>query len=223
MIRRLITHGCSFTYGQELADPKTCSWPALLANKLNLELVNLAQPAYANDLILQDIVSESINPKVGTPGERMAWDYHDLVIIGWSSHLRLGFIDEAGWYSIRPSAPDNRGYRQDINKLLMTTLDTEWLYDRWLQQVILAQEYLRNRYAHYLMFSAFDNLSHIKRKHKLHEKIIKRNFLGWPNEQMTDWTYKCPVGPEQHPLEQGHEIVAEKIFAKLQDLYGLGT
>lgn len=195
----------------------------MLAKKLNLELVNLAQPAYSNDLILQDIVTESINPKVGTPGQRMAWDYHDLVIIGWSTHLRLGYIDEAGWFSVRPSAPDNQGYRKQINSLLMANLDTDWLYQRWVSQVILAQEYLRNRHAHYLMFSAFDNLSHVKKKSKMYDKIAKRNFVGWPNEQMVDWTYGCPTGPEGHVLERGHEIVADKLAGKLKEIYGLGT
>lgn len=195
----------------------------MLARKLNLELVNLAQPGYSNDLILQDIVTENINPAVGTPGERMAWDYHDLVVIGWTSHTRLGFVDQQGWYTVRPNAIEHFNDREKINKLLVTTTDEKWLYTRWLQQVILAQEYLRNRHANFLMFSMFDNLSHMRRKIKLHEKIIPRHFLGWPYEQMVDWTVQCPKGPNGHVLEQGHEIIADRVFLGLQEVYGMGT
>lgn len=218
MIRRLITHGCSFTYGQELADPGSSSWPALLARKLDIELLNLAQPGYSNDLILQEIVTENINPKVGTP---RAWDYQDLVIIGWTSHLRMGFVDDQSWYTVRPGATEHIKHRSTINELLVKTTNTDWLYQRWIQQVILAQEYLRNRHAHFLMFSVFDNLFHDKKRHKLYEKVIPRHFVGWPREQMVDWTYGCPDGPEGHPLERGHAKTADKIYQALQELYGL--
>lgn len=37
---KIYVNGCSFTYGDELITPSTSSWPALLAQKLNAEVVN---------------------------------------------------------------------------------------------------------------------------------------------------------------------------------------
>ena len=37
---RLITFGCSHTYGQALKDRETQAWPYLVADKLNLECIN---------------------------------------------------------------------------------------------------------------------------------------------------------------------------------------
>lgn len=50
-ITHLVTAGCSWTYCQGLDDPKTQGWPALLANKLGVPVVNLALPGLGNDAI----------------------------------------------------------------------------------------------------------------------------------------------------------------------------
>ena len=50
-ISHLVTNGCSWTYCQGLEDPKTQGWPALLANKLGVPVVNLSIPGSGNDTI----------------------------------------------------------------------------------------------------------------------------------------------------------------------------
>ena len=50
-ISHLVTSGCSFTYCQGLEDPATQGWPALLARKLNVPVVNLAVMGSGNDSI----------------------------------------------------------------------------------------------------------------------------------------------------------------------------
>ena len=46
------------------------------------------------------------------------------------------------------------------------------------------------------------------------------NYLGWPNENMQTWTWNadCAKGPRGHFLEQGHEIVADKIYEYIRHL-----
>ena len=48
-ISHLVVNGCSFTYCQGLESPNTQGWPALLAKKLNVPVVNLAAPGSSND------------------------------------------------------------------------------------------------------------------------------------------------------------------------------
>ena len=55
-ISHLVVNGCSFTYGDNLDDPSTQAWPALLANKLGVPVVNLAWGGSGNDRIYRRTV-----------------------------------------------------------------------------------------------------------------------------------------------------------------------
>ena len=210
-VRRLITHGCSFTYGEELGDPSTASWPALIAAKLGVDLINLAKPAYSNDAILQDLVAQDINQT----------DYTDLVIICWTSNLRMMFNDKDGHYTVMATTKE-RGHRKQVSDLLMATTDLRWLYERWLTQVILAQSYLDGRHAKYLFFSAFDNQKTFKDlRTPLRSKIETSKFIGWPDEGFVEWAYPCELGPRGHPLERGHAKVAGKLLEALEKRYDI--
>lgn len=50
-ISHLVVSGCSWTYCQGLDDPVTQGWPALVAKKLGVPVVNLARPGIGNDAI----------------------------------------------------------------------------------------------------------------------------------------------------------------------------
>ena len=50
-ITHLVVNGCSWTYCQGLDNPREQGWPALLAKKLNVPVVNLAVPGSGNDAI----------------------------------------------------------------------------------------------------------------------------------------------------------------------------
>ena len=69
--RRLIAFGDSFTFGQHLPDHNTQSWPAVLATKLDYELVNVADPGASNIEILTAILSFDFKKT-------------DLVVVGWT-------------------------------------------------------------------------------------------------------------------------------------------
>ena len=52
-LSHLVVNGCSFTYCQGLENPAEQGWPALLANKLKVPVVNLAIPGSGNDAIFR--------------------------------------------------------------------------------------------------------------------------------------------------------------------------
>lgn len=65
---RLISFGCSCTYGHGLPDcfippnkagltPSRLAWPTLLSNKLNLDCVNLSKPGASNLFVLSEILN----------------------------------------------------------------------------------------------------------------------------------------------------------------------
>lgn len=182
-----------------------------MADHFGLELVNLAQPAYSNDLITGDIIQAGINRH----------SYTDMVIIGWTSHIRLGFKDHHGWFSVRPNSKDDIGDRRRLNDLMCKNLDTNWLMDRWLQQVIVMQSYLSQRHAAYLFLSAFDNLENLVKKNALNDMVDRRLFVGWPDQQMVDMIYGTPLAPRGHPTEQGHVRIASALTSHIKEKHGL--
>ena len=194
------------------------SWPALVAKKLDVELVNLARPAWSNDAILQDLVAQDINSIPN--GEAPSWNhYMDLVVVCWTSHLRMQLMDDEGDYTVLANSKE-RGHRKQVSDLLSATNNQLWLYERWLTQVILAQHYLDGLHAKWLFFSAFDNQI-IDVISDLHAKIDKTRFLGWPNKGFVEWAYPCKLGPRGHPLEDGHQRVADRVLQGIKDRYDI--
>ena len=79
-ITHLVTVGCSWTYCQGLPDKLNQGWPALVARKLNIPLVNLAVPGSGNDAIHRktyEYVYENL-PTGSNP----------VFIIAWSQYWR---------------------------------------------------------------------------------------------------------------------------------------
>ena len=212
ILNRIITHGCSFTYGEELSDPALSSWPRLLADNLGTELINLAKPGYNNDGIIQDILRLNLN-------------MDDLVIICWTSYIRMMFNDKDGWFTLMPHNKMNETfqYRSTLIKHFMDAVDDKWLYQRWLTQIILLQNYLESQHVKWLFLSAFDN-QHQYNKYRKHfidilPKISSSNFVDWPNGGITEWVYPSPLGPRGHPLEEGHKKVADKLASAVKHRY----
>lgn len=80
-VSRLVTFGCSLTYGQYLDDPSTQSWPSLLAEKLNLEVKNMGYPGASVKRIWWDIMNFKFNSC-------------DLICVLWSHIDRWSIIKE---------------------------------------------------------------------------------------------------------------------------------
>lgn len=90
-MNRLVTFGCSFTYGDELPDcqspvslkntPSEYAWPQLTAQQLNLECVNMAEPSIGNKHILFKILNFDFAPT-------------DTVVIMWTLFERHCVIDD---------------------------------------------------------------------------------------------------------------------------------
>lgn len=79
-ITHLVTSGCSWTYCQGLPDILNQGWPALVARKLNIPLVNLGTPGAGNDSIHRktyEYVYENL-PTGSNP----------LFIVAWSQFWR---------------------------------------------------------------------------------------------------------------------------------------
>lgn len=209
----LYTVGDSFTYGDELPDPKTQAWPVLLAEKLGYELCNRGSSGVGNNYIVKSIIKDI--PRVQP----------DLVVVAWTSCGRMEFADESDdpvfdiWPYCQRRWHRPLPYRDTLVRYITKYNNPMHQYRSWLRLVVLLQDYLKLRNINYRFVSAFDNqwmsrdYLHLSREYA--DQIDVQQFVGWPDNGMIEWASAYPIAPGGHPLEQGHSAIAEKIFNSL--------
>jgi len=212
---KLVTVGDSFTYGEELAD-RTSAWPQQLANRLNYELLNLGQPSASNDKILRKTL------------DYLTFDTADLVIVGWSNIGRSEHADEFGYYDVWPGyqgnlfKQDGCTWRNDLVDYVSRYHNSDAIHRKFIQQVILLQSYFKSRGIRYIMLNIVQNEYYKKRLFEGHQKYFEQvdteQFLGFNESGMMEWTYGCVQGSGGHFLEQGHQIVANRIYEHIGNL-----
>ena len=212
-MKTLYTVGDSFTYGQELPNPEQQAWPVLLADRLGYRLINDGRPGVGNEYIIKQTIKAVAKHKP------------KLVVVAWTSCGRQEHADEQGVYDVWPGCSskkfENNQYenRLDLIKYITVNNNHKHEYRRWLRQVILLQSFLQNHGIEYIMCNVFDNQhrfgKHYRDNQGYYELIDETKFLGWPNDGMVEWTYGTPHGPGGHPLEQGHQRIAEEIVKYL--------
>jgi hypothetical protein len=232
---RIYACGCSLTYGTELTNPSESSWPALLAKKLNAELVNASQGGSSNQRILYQTI------------KHLQHNY-DLYLIAWSEYSRYTFYKSnnnhaVGFFNIgseHPTHGKDKSYR-DMGKLLYKEWYNElFAFKLWLQQIIQLQKILEN--SNYVMINSFQNEldNWLSSKEQFIEKtkhlinfdlmnddqifdehkeiqyyisvIDKTKFYRWNDFHITQLCSEFKYGPGHHILEEGHEHLANLIY-----------
>lgn len=96
-MKRLVTYGCSNTFGEGLPDkwdainkvciynnePSKYAWPQLLANNLKIECLNLAKEGTSNKFITNSILNTKFKKD-------------DIVVIVWTYYSRSCFFQDDG-------------------------------------------------------------------------------------------------------------------------------
>ena len=215
-MKKLLTVGDSFTYGEELAD-KTLAWPQILANTLNYSLTNLGQPSASNDKILRKTIDHLVRePDV------------DLVVIGWSNIGRSEHADEFGYYDVWPGyqgnlfKQDGSTWRNELVDYVSRYHNSEAIHLKFIQQILLLQAYLKSHNINYVMLNIVQN-EYYKKKHfdgqpQYYAQVDQERFLGFNESGMMEWTNGCPVGPSNHFLEEGHKQIADKLYEHIGNL-----
>ena len=211
----ILTIGCSFTEGTELANPAVDSWPALIAGYLDKPLKNAGQGGGSCDYIFRTAIEETVSRQ------------YDIVIVEWTEPSRM----EVWWehqhrpVSVTAHSRYNRigdfSWLEDFYKNCYNDL---YGYKKQAVQYIALQEYFKSIGQKYI----FTNLSGFaphgwwEEYHELigplWNKVDKTYFVGWPHEGFLEWQGDCPRGPGGHPLELGHQRIANKIYEHIRNL-----
>lgn len=130
VITHLVVNGCSWTYCQGLADPKTQGWPALVSKELGVPVVNIALPGSGNDAIHRrtyEYVYQNL-PTGSNP----------LFLIFWSQYWR-----REAWYELDNGTGDYRGIHPGIDLTTSSSdvheraLITHWNDEDFLRKTLL--------------------------------------------------------------------------------------
>ena len=208
---RVLTVGDSFTYGDELTDVKQ-AWPYVLQTKLSCELTNLGQPGVGNTSMVRTVIEQTAD--------------YDLIIVAWSHFARIEFADEHGIFD---TWPGHRGvlftgevaHRTKLLSYITHHHSDEYLYKQYLLNMVLLQSYVHQRGKKLLMLDAYGNnlLLRWSREFALiRDQIDSTTFIGWSGKTMSEWTFGAPQGSGGHFLEEGHAIVADKIYEHIRNL-----
>jgi hypothetical protein len=216
MIKNILTIGDSFTYGEELKD-RYQAWPYRLGDMLGAGAVNQGLPAASNDKILR-LTIESIvtEPDV------------DLTVIAWTNLGRSEHADEFGYYDVWPGYQgnlfklDNSEWRNDLVSYISQYHNPQAMHKKFIQQVLMLQAFLEKRGRRYLMLNTLQNEYYKKRifpdDQQFFSMIDQDKFMGFNKSGMAEWVGDSPKGPGGHFLDQGHRIVAEKIYDHIRHL-----
>ena len=151
-------NGCSHTFGDELLDPASESWPTLVAKTLNLDFKNDAVSGGSNERIVYQTVD---NLKK-----------YDTFIIAWSHYSRFTEYNPVDNFEINFNPTLNLDaslqYSDDLKnnykkyKNYGQMYYTHWYNDfyrfkQWLQQILLLQRLFQSEDKKYIMLNAMPN------------------------------------------------------------------
>ena len=166
------------------------AWPQLL----NAPITNLAQSGASNDYIVRSTMEHFYNTRA------------EFAIIAWTTPNRIEI-------SGKHLTPTSQGRYGNVVDAVFADWDEEWAWNKFKTQVIYLHRFLAASYVKHFFVSTFDIQNHAE------EKIPGgAPWLGWPNEGLVEWMGDCPKGPGGHPLELGHQRIAEKINEHIRTL-----
>ena len=209
MKKQLLTVGDSFTYGDELKD-RYQAWSYKLADQLGYEVHNMGQSGCSNSSILRRTLEE------------LAVNRYDLVIIGWTSPGRIEWKDDIGIaYDIWPGYPADSKFFQDhpwrteLLSFVGQHHNSAYLYEQYLIKVISLQSYFQANNIEYRMMNVKQKDYYRSAGREPYDQLVSlvhiEKFIGWEKFGMSELTADCPRGPGHHPLEKGHERIANEI------------
>lgn len=200
----ILTLGDSFTYGDELTD-RTAAWPYLLGKMFRCQINNMAVSGGSNDRMFRLAVSETAKTR------------YNLVIIAWSEVSRFEAYesDRVQCFTHQATSPEwvVEYYRHGY--------DDKLAHERWFTNMLALQAYFKSIQQPYLFCTIGEVLAYkkycVEFDHILF-KLDKSYMTSWPIEGFLSWQGDCPKGPRGHPLELGHERIANKLANYIREL-----
>jgi hypothetical protein len=195
MKKILYTIGDSWTFGDELKNPNTESYPHLLSKKLGYELTNDAVCGGPNDWMFRKTIEWVCNQN----------DLDDIVVVvGWSSTNRR----EENYKIYHGAYQDDEIDRFIFNKLFNNELD----HYKTICYMVSLQEFLKSKNIKYLFYQPwYDVIS-------CEKKLVKDR----EQQERMKWLFKDDVRNGYHDCCYTDELTIGKIIEKVDKKYLVG-
>lgn len=211
---KILAVGCSFTAGAELPDIVNQNFAAtskfayseLVGKMYNADVTNLGLGGGSNARIFRRVILELSEQK------------YDLVICGWTSieRLDLSYQDQEIPGTLNDWTIEKIPW---IKHYYAYNHDLQLMYETYFAQIISLQTYLKYYNQKYIFINVNPIYTWTFDRYKiLIDQIDKDYFIGWPNYGMVDFMGDCPKGPGGHPLELGHQRIANTINEHIRNL-----
>jgi lysophospholipase L1-like esterase len=119
------------------------------------------------------------------------------VIVAWTTPHRI----EVNGKHLTPTSHLRYG---SICDHVFLDWDESWAISRFFTQAAVLNGYLKSKQVNYLFVKTFD--------------VPDCRTGNWLDGQMVEWMGDCPKGPGGHPLELGHQRIAERINEHIRHL-----
>lgn len=156
---------------------------------INRYILNIAGPGYSNDVIVR-ITTQFIEDDLNINRVKYA-------IICWTTPHRI----EVNNKHLTPTSHLKYG---SICDQVFLDWNEEWAVKKFHSQVALLDAYLNSKNLPYIFIRTFD--------------VPESNTGNWVPGSIVEWMGDCPKGPGGHPLELGHQRIAEKINEHIRNL-----
>lgn len=232
---KLYFNGCSHTWGDDLTDPGSQSWPALLSKETGYEFLNDSVSGGTNDRILYRTIKHI--------------DQFDKFYIAWTYTSRFTRYRSDNNHDVNfnvqlihnlySNDPDFKNYGVIHYRTWHNEL---YEFKLWLQSIILMQSLFKVKNKPYVMLNAdnnninqwsvgwkdfnnsvksllcFDlmNDEQLMAEHREIQTLLSQidysKFVGWNEWWISKLSLLYPVGPTKHLLDKGHFAIAKYIL-----------
>ena len=217
-ISHLVVNGCSLTYGDGLEDPSIQAWPALLAKKLNVPVVNIAIGGTGNHRIYRKTVDYFFKDTGSNP----------FYIIGMSSCTRIEQYSKqlSDYFALNLIGdPLNGPWERQLLKLAQRGNDPIVLakakLDIWLSIINL----FKSAGVNYLMADMISNGHVIDNELKeLHPRLFDYT-INDPNHVKGYLNFNRPLSklPCGHDDADAQVMIAEYFYKEITNRYDVIT
>lgn len=219
---KILAVGCSITAGEELPDIEALrektehpffltsqlAYPSLVAKIYNANITNLSMHGGSNGRIFRKVMAES------------AKNHYDLIICGWTLYQRVDFQYNGVDYPIKIQDSYMIKRFPWLLEFVANHYSSRNMLESWLASVVALQNHFKYKNQKFL-FLGVGTLTDNEKSFfpELVKEIDPLYYLGWPNFPLGGAEPpKDNSGPHGHPLEKGHQVIADKIVDRIKEL-----
>ena len=226
MRKLLIASGCSFTKNK-FQDLKF--WPELLAEKLDMDFVNLGRGGASNQYI-HDITIDTIYESKNIGLVVSAWSGFDRTISLDASEVFLDIpIPECpfGGYDV----VDMNADLKIAGNVTQSRKYPRYMIEKGIRNMLSLSSFCRDKKIPYLQIASLiqcmpivsKDIAKMMLQYKPFMDLDNKNIIGWPFLQsMSGFNFfeivDCP--DSDHPTQDGHDHVSDIIYKRYGEIYG---